>query len=204
MHKIRIAEQQLATGEFTIISDEYLIRPAKQDFWRLDSKSGGELVVTRVVGSAEEDGAPDILETECREVVSAQLRHNPNRLADPGVVPQIQEVGLATDGLFVFLDEKGHTYQADKLVGTPPFRALGPRLRELVAQLAEVQGTILVDSNDTGWGPQYQALSDFLTHQGPVALEGLPFKRLVGMVESLLAASRQSHVEKAAQGLTDA
>ena len=196
MHKIQISHSRIVSGDFAVISDDYLIRPAKQDFWRLESKDGGDLVVTQIISSSEEDGVPDILETGERGIISAALHHNPKRIADPGIAPEIKEFGLANDGLFVFLDTDGHTYKASEIINTPIFRSVGARLKQLMIQLEEVQNLILRDQDDTGWGPQYQALKSHLMRRGPIELEGMPLRSIQGLVDGLHRALSRSQKQK--------
>lgn len=189
MHKIKIAKQQISnSGNFAIISDDYLIRPAQQDFWRLESDSNGGMTITRIISSSEEDGVPDVFEVETQSKIASSLRHNPNRLADPGVLPQLREIGLAVDGLFVFLDDKGFTYPVDKILGTPLYYTLNYRLKTLINQLVEIQKTLLGSTNDQGWASQYRAVSDLLLNRGPISIEGLDFRRLQGQIEDLIKA----------------
>ena len=166
---IRVALARITSDEFRAVSDEYLTRPAEDDFWRIVAVGDGEAHVSRVV--ADGDGVPQVYEGR-RAAVANRVQRRPapphTYVAALAVTPADEVVGLTVNGLPVALPGPA------RIRGKVP----GLIVRALVRGLRDAGGS----GSDAGWGAAWGSLVRFLVLRGPVQLDGpdvLPLARLV-------------------------
>lgn len=182
---IRIALKRIG-ADFQQVSDDYLIRPAEQDFWRLESAGNGKAYVSRIVSSAEgEDPTPDVFEVN-REVARTAARvrtFSPAPLATPDI--EMDSLGVGRDDEFVVLDKTGRPYPLTKSLNSPYSGMMPRRTAEVLRLLVALVERILKSVSDQGWGREYKRLVDFLETKGPVQFGSTDFKTLTDQIYDL-------------------
>lgn len=176
------------------VSDEYLIRPSEESFWKIEtSTKNGDLVISRVV--PDEDGVPQVREgglTKTAARVSQVGRRPFGGFGSISIHPCeghcVLSLAASEGDTVLLIDLEGGTYDmvADRPLNFGRF-GLEPRVKKYLDYLQSVLQSLTATGKEGRWGPAYKALIDFLVSQGPMALKSgtSEFNRLVGYTDQL-------------------
>lgn len=164
--KIRIASNRLSNGEFLHISDEYLIRPAEQDYWRLDATDGENLSVIRLV--SDEHGTPQVFESPI-DKTAARIKRVPTPYTPP---KEWKSIAISPADDILLLDESGRTFLIiQKILALRPELRPAPRIREFLSLLIQTVQAMESSESDENWIREFASLANYLAQRGPISLD---------------------------------
>lgn len=162
-HAIKITRSRIGS-DFLHVADDYFVRPAAEDFWRLEAAEGDQLVVARLV--TDEAGMPQINEVG-RSAVAAQVQFR----RKPTIPDAYVSMALSRNDEVLLLDEAGNTYLlAEAAERRPHRRFANRRVEQWVLHLADIQTKMLADTTDERWAGYWRRFLQFLVQHGPVPL----------------------------------
>lgn len=180
---IKIAKSRIGT-DFRVISEDFLIRPASEDFWRLESEDEDNYHVSRVVSSSDDGSVPDIRESLSRIATRVKriipLDYSPSEYKSIGISPK-DEVLL--------LDDRGFTYDLGQALGTTKASKVRVQIRERLKEL----NTVLSEARKLK-PRELSDLFDFLAHHGPIELDSrsLIWRKLLNHIMGLTKVTKLS------------